>query len=213
MRSRSKFHRSRKFILAAIGFLLVSVTIGALFLKDRPVRLFDRLPVRSNDIVLFGDSHFEFFDAAEMLGNRRIRNKGYSGQTSRDMLHRIDDIVKARPKRVLLCAGANDAFHGRGAEAYRNDMRQLIERLKEGSEAQAVMAIPPTTDSILQERIKEFNLLIEQLCSNYQIPFIDISNELSRDGLLDPAFTVDGIHLNENGYRRILPLLKPFVNG
>jgi lysophospholipase L1-like esterase len=36
---------------------------------------------------------------------------------------------------------------------------------------------------------------------------------LMLNGHLDPSLTYDGVHLNEKGYERIVPLLRPFVNG
>jgi lysophospholipase L1-like esterase len=213
MSIRSKFNKSRKLILAALVVLIGSIAIGAFILKDRPVRLFDRLPVRSNDIVLFGDSHFEFFNAAEMLGDRSIRNKGYSGQTSRDMLHRIDDIISSRPRKVILCAGANDAFHGRTMDEHVEDMRQLIQKLKGGAKQLAVMAIPPTSDPQLQDAIDAFNIAQHQICAEHGVPFLDITESLTKDGLLDPRLTSDGVHLNDDGYRRIVPHLQPFIDN
>lgn len=210
-------HRGRKssmrWILWGVIILAVSVAIAWGFRSNTSMRLFDRLPLRNNDIVLLGDSHFEYFDAAEMLNDKRIRNRGISGQTSAEMLRRMDEIERAGPRMILLLAGANDAFQKRGTEAYLRDMEQLIARAKAAAKGVAVLSIPPTTDREFQPELDRYNAVLTRLCERLDVTYIDLRPALEKDGLLDPALTYDGLHLNTDGYRRIVPLIKPFLKA
>ncbi|MDQ3102022.1 MAG: GDSL-type esterase/lipase family protein [Bacteroidota bacterium] len=213
MRARSLTQKnSRTWITVGIVLLVIAVGIGLLF-KKHPSKLFDRLPVKNKDIVFFGDSHFELFEAAEMLNDRRIKMRGFSGRTSSELLTHVDEIVKGTPRLVFLIAGANDAFRGRGVDAYLNDMQQLIGRIKVQSTELIPVSIPPATDPQLQARITEFNNALELLCEERQLSFVDLDPVLMKNGTLDPALTFDEIHLNEDGYARIVPLLKPHIRA
>jgi lysophospholipase L1-like esterase len=204
---------SIQWIIAGIVLLAVSVLLGLVFRAQGSLHLFDRSPVNAKHVVLLGDSHFEYFDAAEMLNDKRIRNRGISGQTSREMLQRVDEIVKAGPRRVILLAGANDAHRGRTLEEYLVDMRELIGRLSYSAGGVVVLTIPPTTDRRFQDRIDAFNTGLRGLCQEKGVELVDLGAVLEQDGLLDPELTTDGVHLNVEGYRRIVPLLKPHIRG
>lgn len=212
-RSSTPMHRSRRrsiiWFSAAALFLIISVALAMVFLRDRPIRLFDRMPIRSNNIVFFGDSHIEFFDAAGMLNDRRIRNRGFSGETSRDLLPRAEEITRAGPQKVLLLAGANDVFQGRSMDQYLSDMRALIATIRARAGELIVITIPPSSNKAVQRRIDEFNGSLRDLCNDHDVRLIDLDPVLVQHGILDTALTEDGVHLNEEGYRRILPLLKP----
>ncbi len=203
--------RSITWFIAAFVFLAGSILVAMVFLRDRPIRLFDRMPIRSNDIVLFGDSHIEFFDAAEMLNDRRIRNRGFSGETSADLLARTDRVIRNEPRKVLLLAGANDVFHGRTLDAYLNDMRSLIATIEARAGELIVITVPPSSDARVQGTISTFNAALKKLCGEQKIHLIDLDPVLLAGDRLDPDLTADGVHLNIEGYRRILPLLKPVL--
>ena len=200
--------RSIGWFIAAATIFLVSIVIAIFILRDHPVRIFDHMPIRHNDIVLFGDSHIEYFDAAGMLNDRRIRNRGVAGENASDMLSRAPGITRGRPQKVILLAGANDAFQGREIEDYLRDMRSLIEKFRNNGGDLSVLSIPPTTNGQLQDRIDEFNKALVQLCEDRNVPFIDLDPVLKRNGLLDGTLTTDGVHLDRHGYERIVPLLR-----
>ena len=201
--------RSINWFIAAAAVLVTSILIAVLILRDHPIRLLDHMPIRNNDIVLFGDSHFEYFEAAEMFNDRRIRNRGIGGETAADMLERVDDVTRGQPLKVLLLAGANDAFQGRTLAEYLADMRALIEQIRMRSRSLIVLSIPPCRDQDIQSRIDGFNKALRELCEQRHIDHIDLDPVLKKDGLLDPELTTDGVHLHVEGYQRIVPLLKP----
>lgn len=208
-------HRSRRrsiiWFVAALLFLVISVALALIFLRDRPIRLFDRMPIRSNDIVFFGDSHIEFFEAAELLNDRRIRNRGFSGETSEDLLVRAEEVTRGDPRKVVLLAGANDVFQGRSQDQYITDMRALIATITSRSGELIVITIPPSSDPLVQKKIEEFNSALQDLCRKNDVQLLDLDPLLLQNGTLDPELTTDGVHLNAAGYRRILPLLKPVL--
>ncbi len=203
--------RSRTWIIAGLSVLVLSVIIAAFSQTDKAQRLLDRTPVRSNDIILFGDSHIELFDASGSMNDRRIRNRGYSGETSQALLERTDDITRVGTRRVLLLAGANDAYRGRTRESFIQDMNSLIDILSPHTQEVVVISIPPSVDRSVQKTIDAFNTALQQVCAGRDIRYIDLDPVVKQNGVMDPELTNDGVHFNPEGYNRILPLLKPVL--
>jgi lysophospholipase L1-like esterase len=63
-------------------------------------------------------------------------------------------------------------------------------------------------------QIPDLNRRIEALCKERKIIFINNTPALQDStGQLDPAYTLDGLHLNPAGYARLMPLLAPYGPG
>ncbi|AGL19095.1 GDSL-type esterase/lipase family protein [Actinoplanes sp. N902-109] len=125
----------------------------------------ERLPGTADDrVVAVGDSitadrlgWFEMLTVAVQLtggGGGSLRNLGLSGNTTADVLERFDLIEAARPTRVLLMLGTNDARrHGRSSghrmatapETERN-LRVLTELITHDLGARVTLITPPVID-------------------------------------------------------------------
>jgi lysophospholipase L1-like esterase len=46
------------------------------------------------------------------------------------------------------------------------------------------------------------------LCKGRGVTYLDLDSVLRKDGLIDPAFTFDGLHLNAQGYLRLAAVLQ-----
>jgi acyl-CoA thioesterase I len=130
------------------------------------------LPFRPDDrIVAVGDSitadrlgWFELLQASiDLAGTPKptLVNLGVSGNTTADVLERFDLLAAARPSRVLLMLGTNDARgHGRTSrhrmatvkETERN-LRALIDLITHDLNAVTTVVTPPAVD---QARIDTF---------------------------------------------------------
>jgi len=173
--------------------------------------LFLAMPRDSGDIVLLGDSHFELFPANELLGSARVRNRGLSGQTVRDLLGRAAHIAEGRPRMVVLLVGVNDIGQGRSEREYARDMDELMDAFGPGHTKLAVVSIPPNTDPGIQRKIMRFNDALRERCAERGVPFVDLDPHLLADEGLDPALSLDGRHLNGPGYLRLAEALRPLI--
>lgn len=62
--------------------------------------------------------------------------------------------------------------------------------------------------------LEPLNRSIERAGAAHGFTVIDLAARFAgSDGLLDPALTVDGLHLNALGYARWVAALAPFVDG
>src|SRR5689334_16647522 len=109
---------TKKF-LALVILIAAAVTLLSIFSREPGYLNFP--PANGKTWVAFGDSLTSGYGASEgndyptLLGKRlgvTILNFGMPGATSQDGLGRIDDVIKANPRVVLLCFGGNDTLNG-----------------------------------------------------------------------------------------------------
>ncbi len=182
----------------------------------------DALPT----LVAFGDSltaglGVPVVDAYPARLERRLREQGFayhvvnagvSGDTTAGGLRRVDVVLKARPRVVILELGANDGLRGLPPERTRDNLAQIIERLQAGGATVVLagMRVPPNYGD---RYATAFAAIFPDLARRYGLPLIPFF----LDGVAtDPALTQDdGIHPNGEGYRvivdRIWPIIRPVL--
>jgi acyl-CoA thioesterase-1 len=143
----------------------------------------------------------------------RVENQGVSGDTTTDGLARIQNVMDAHPALVLLEFGGNDGLRGIPVEASKQNLADMIEKLKEARIPLVLLGItlPPNYGP---DYVQPFTAMFPQLARQYKIrllPFLLISVYKHPD-MMQP----DGIHPNGSGNRVvaedvfhfIAPLLK-----
>jgi acyl-CoA thioesterase-1 len=142
----------------------------------------------------------------------RVENQGVSGDTTTDGLARIDNVVAAHPTLVLLEFGGNDGLRGVPVESTRDNLSQMIERIKAAGIPLVLLGItlPPNYGP---DYVAPFTAIFPDLAAKYKIklmPFLLIHVYQNRS-LMQP----DGIHPNETGNvivaRDVLHLIEPVL--
>src|SRR5690554_2772538 len=82
-------------------------------------------------IAFAGDSLVQEGSWAEWLGDHQVLNFGVSGDTTDDLLARIDDIIAAEPDEVLLLIGTNDLGLRRSVEHLVRNIETLLVELRQ----------------------------------------------------------------------------------
>lgn len=170
--------------------------------------LFQLIPVEAGDIVLLGDSHFEYFPIQELLDDLPVVNRGVSGETTAEIALRLGPILEAAPARVVLLAGANDIFQERSEDDLAAEMRGMVERCARAKVNVTVLSIPPNAMPAVQDRIDAANRRLAGVCAEHAVPYVDLDPVLRNGDLIDPALTFDGLHLNAAGYMRLANVLR-----
>lgn len=171
-------------------------------------------------VVFAGDSLTAFGDWSEVRG---AENLGIGGNTTSEVLARIDSITARHPKKVFLMAGVNDALNGSSVDSAASVYAQIVKRLSPRTVVYMESALPvtdhtPLARPLLKGRavalnvwIEDFNNRIAKLADNRTVFYVPVHDDFMRDGQMSPDFTMDGIHLNGRGYRvwksDILPIL------
>jgi len=162
-----------------------------------------------------------------------LYNLGLCGNTTNNLLERFDTEAKARVKFIrdqdrqviIFSIGINDSrFLGKGKipeteiTDFEKNIQTLIDKAKNYSKEIIFIGLTPVDESITlnyedtiftNERIKQFNDKVKELCQKNNLPFFDMFREFSKlnyQKLLD-----DGLHPNSNGYQEMYKLIKNFL--
>lgn len=133
---------------------------------------------------------------------RVIRNAGVSGNTTAQMLARIQaDVIDHKPAMCIVLGGTNDAAGNVTLATYRANMGAILDRLINARIRPIVLAVTPRAAS--KTLISQYNAWITAYCGQRGIQVIDTYTPVvdhATSGIA-AAYNVDGTHFNEAGYR------------
>ena len=138
----------------------------------------------------------------------RVENQGVSGDTSTDGLARIDNVIADHPALVILEFGGNDGLRGIPVDATKENLEQMIMRLKAANIPTVLLGItlPPNYGS---EYVKPFTAMFPELARKYKLrlfPFLLI------DVYRHPEWMQpDGIHPNGEGNKVVAQDVLKFI--
>lgn len=175
-----------------------------------------------NATVFFGDSITElcsvediYAEYSEKSGSPVI-NRGISAETTDHMLERVEEsVIALKPRNVVMLMGVNDLSAGVSQEKITNNIRQMIQLIKEKSpETNIVLqAVYPTggeRESLYENyqlggrdsaTVKALNEKLAAMAAEEKVRFLDVTNILAdENGNLRNDYTYDGLHPNVSGY-------------
>lgn len=176
-------------------------------------------------IVFLGDSLTDLYPVHEFIHDDRIVNRGIANETTSDIYARLDDIISLNPRTVILLAGINDFLRKRvtnPADVAKNVI-SVAEKLKETCADVRIVSLYPVNKKKLKasgfylrrvtnKKIIVTNELLKKYCKENSLPFIDMYPTLADENLnLKKEYTIEGLHLNLNGYNAISPTYKKIV--
>ena len=161
--------------------------------------------IKFNNVVCFGDSLTEGYGSTDgktypyylqQLVNVPVINKGIDGNTTKDGLDRLDDILQFKNSLVIVEFGANDFFWQVPMQETRNNIEQIVKSLKQNN---CTVVLVSTEDKHLLITNNLYDIL-KTVAKENKILFIDgILNEIWDDRSL---FS-DEVHPNSDGYKLV----------
>lgn len=168
--------------------------------------IFEVLDKASTDKVFLGDSITEHGELQEYFPDVTVLNRGITGDISKGVLNRVNEVVDRSPKEVYLMIGVNDILNKVDKDDYRDNIEKIIQSFDKDSTKVILQSILPVNNDIYSgivtnTDIIEFNDILKEIANKHEIQYIDLyPNFTDEDGQLKKEFTVDGIHLNGQGY-------------
>ena len=180
---------------------------------DRHVKRFSEIKEFHGSILL-GDSMMAYFPLSTADMGREVLNFGIPGDTTEGVLNRLKQVIDLKPSTVWIHIGSNDLVLSElsKAEIAGNilGIRDILVHTLPGVNVYVISITPVLRDHPISnmryiewrtnDDIREINQMVqEQLMKN---EYINISDLLADDtGSLKHMYTVDGIHLNGEGYQ------------
>lgn len=154
-------------------------------------------------IVQFGDSLTEWGPWSQLLPELNLVNCGVAGETTADMLQRVEHTLELQPHLVLVMAGINDLAQGETVDQVFSRYRTMLQRWRA-----AEIAVVVQSTLFVGSRIQELNPLVEQLnqrlqalCIQMGCRYVDLTSVLCPGSFLPPHLSDDELHLNEQAYQ------------
>jgi lysophospholipase L1-like esterase len=175
-------------------------------------------------IIFAGDSLIDVFEWSEYFDVKDgiVLNRGVPGDTVQGLLDRFDVtfLPKLRPK-VFLMIGINDITlsnicddgnEGRFLSQYYSLLDRLVQAGIRPQEIFVQSILPVFRPDKSNQVIRSCNRFIKQYSRSKRINYIDIYSSLAdKAGKLDRRYSIDGLHLNTEGYRTWLQVIRPYV--
>lgn len=168
--------------------------------------------IEKHSIVFLGNSLTQGGDWNFWFPQRKIANRGISGDNTEGVLARLHEITDAKPTKLFLMIGINDI-----SQNYKNDylcknFENIIRKvLTESPETTIyIQSILPVNNDFgrykrlidKEKQIEDLNNRLKKLCKKENIRYVDLySLFLQNKCKLNSAYTTDGLHLNESGYQ------------
>ncbi len=162
---------------------------------------------KKQKIVCFGDSITRDFtpflqkEVKEREIGFEIINEGVGGETVKDALERVKDILKHNPDIVIVGFGTNDAYKNRGItiHEFEQGLVRLLKELKSKVTDVRLLTLPPKKGA--NGRTKLFNKSIKRIALANYVKIINIYYFWNLEFGLFSQGLRDYVHPNEKGNR------------
>lgn len=211
-------------VLAIIVYIGVNVYISRFKInKVRSYREIDSLNGKKS-IVFLGDSLTDFYPIHEFINCDKIANRGIGGDTTKNVMNRLEEVIKLSPKLVFLQIGINDMIYRRvKCEVVAERIMKIANDLREKGIKVYVISLYPINRRKMalswllcrhasNKKVIAVNKLLLEKCNKEGIPYIDMHSELvDKKGNLRSTFTTEGLHISTKGYKKVTIVLKKYL--
>jgi lysophospholipase L1-like esterase len=162
-------------------------------------------------IAFVGDSITNHGDWSSWFPDRDVRNFGVSGDTTDDLIARIDQVLEFRPESIALLIGTNDLGTRKSVEHLVRNVEYLLVTLRRDlpGTRMLVQSIMPRAREFAAQ-VQDANRHLRQFSPSVNAQYLDLWPAMAlEDGEIDPQFSDDRLHLTERGYQAWLAELRP----
>ena len=228
-------------------FIIAVIFYGALFIimrnhvknisefkqkNQKRIEQFYQEEIKDSSIVFLGNSITEAYNLKKFFG-RPFLNRGIGGNTTAAVLYRLDEVLRIKPKKIILMIGVNDISRGISKDSIVRNYERILSIIKTKLPDTKVYAISilPKRDTYnfkrvlinaaywitfirpldLNSIIRQTNIEIEKLVKKYNYTYFDFNSEFtdpSNNKCLNSDLAIDNVHLNDKGYLLLTRLLK-----
>jgi acyl-CoA thioesterase I len=161
-----------------------------------------------------GDSYPDFLEKdLNQSGYRyQVINQGISGNTTKDGVDRLQDVLGLKPVLVIVAFGGNDGLRGLPIASTRENLDRMVAALLHSGTKVVLggITLPPNYGP---DYIRQFNQTYALLAAKYHLPLLPF---LLQDVYgVDGGMQNDGIHATDQGNaqvaKNLLPLITPLL--
>ncbi|MBI2434505.1 MAG: hypothetical protein HYV26_16730 [Candidatus Hydrogenedentes bacterium] len=177
-------------------------------------------PPKKDGILFAGSSTIVFWDLKASFPELDALNRGFGGSSVADILHFFDRVVLPyAPKTIVFYSGDNDIASGKAPEDVFKDYQQFVAKVHEDLPETRLIILgikPSNARWTLWDKMQQVNRQLQELAKQDRlVEYIDTAPPLlGPDGKPKAElFKSDGLHLNEQGYAAVAPLVQKVLNA
>lgn len=214
-------------VIALLSIIVVILSVTVINMKMNDVKnSFPTLEVqpKKEKIVFAGDSITDRYNLNKyyQYDDKIVVNSGISGYQTKNVIARFYNLIEQHEAdKVFLLIGTNDI----GAYVDRDEVVQNIKQIFEDTKEvnpkaklyyQTIYPVNRNLNDGLGGRnnkdIKYINEKMKSYCEKHNITYLDVYSVLKdEDDNLAEKYTLDGLHLNDDGYDAVTNYLKKYV--
>ena len=215
-----------------IGVILSCLTANPSFAQDAGPTAGQKVAFMGDSITAQGAGQGGYVvlvaQALEANGKKiEVIPAGVSGNTSKDMLARLDkDVLSKKPDWMTLSCGVNDVWHGANGvelEPYKTNITSIVDQAtKAGIKVVILEAtmIQEDQSNALNQKLVAYNQFLHTLATERHLPIADLNADMQAELAKEKAampnlkgnlLTKDGVHPNGIGHEMMAAgVLKAF---
>jgi len=193
-------HQER--LMIALTLIILGFLFLMYYLHNRTPEILN-YPNDRAEIIVFGDSLAAgvgstdgegFVDDLSFTLNRKITTLGVSGNTTRDGLMRINDVLDRNAQIVIISLGGNDFLRRVPKEEVERNFNKIISKIQNDGSMVMILGTPG------------YGNLYEELAESHGAAYVPniLKGLIGRD-----AYMSDTVHPNDVGYNRIAEKIEP----
>lgn len=223
MKKKKKIVISSKTVIIILSILLlISLVINIYFSGVKKTSI-----VLDENIVFFGDSITNGYKIEEFYPKNNVINSGTSGDTTENLLERMEDVYKYNPSKVFILIGINDLNRGKSIDEILDNIQRIVNNIKTNRKYTNIYieSVYPINRNVFEDKdysfnndisndtIKELNDRLSNLCKENSIQYVDVYNNLiDSEGNLKEDYTREGLHLTDLGYFKVTSSLSKYID-
>lgn len=171
------------------------------------VDIFESLESSNIDKIFIGDSITDHGEFQEYFPEETVLNRGISNDDSKGVLNRIQEVINRNPKEAYLMIGVNDILRGTDSSLFEKNIRDIVTSFDKTKTKVIIQSVLPVNNEIYggavsNRTVVKFNEYLQSIAKESGAVYVDIFNQMvDSNNQLGVKYTIDGIHLNGNGYR------------
>jgi lysophospholipase L1-like esterase len=153
--------------------------------------------------VFLGDSLTAEGSWSEWFPDDNVVNLGVGGDTTEQVLERLQDVIDLAPETVIIMVGTNDLAWKRTVEQIVRGVESILWKLhQELPDARVIVQSVLPRGADYAERIKDVNIHLRQFAPTVKAEWVDLWPVFADDAdELRSELSDDKLHLTADGYQ------------
>lgn len=186
---------------------------------NKRLKQFASEPMKQGQIIFLGNSITEGGQWPDYFPKEAVLNRGIGGDIAHGILRRLDEIIERKPSKLFLLIGINDIGMDIPEAVIAENIAKIVRSIQAESPdtditVQSILPVNPEHPGFPQHYDKQYrvlmaNQLIYKVCVDNKVRFLNLFPYfLDNRQRLKTELTGDGLHLNADGYKLWVEILK-----